>query len=337
MLKKDYYEVLGVSRSAPDDEVKKAYRKLAMKYHPDKNPGNKNAEDRFKEVSEAYEVLRDPQKRKMYDQFGHMGAHAGAAGGGPGAGGFQGNPFGGGFNFEGFKQQGFGGFGQHSNPHDLFNEIFGDMFGGASAQRRRGPQKQRGADLRYTINLSFEEAASGCEKTINFIRKRQLKDDHARISVTVPPGVKDGQRLKLRGEGDTPSGGGEAGDLYVVINLQKHTLFERDGQNVLLELPISFVDAIMGVSVEIPTLTGKAKLNIQPGTNSGKVLRLKGKGFSKIGDQSTGDMLVKIIVDIPKDLTNEQLKLIEKLSSVAKGSPLVKEFNSKVEKLLKDR
>ena len=335
-MKKDYYEVLGVSRNAPDAEIKKAYRKLAMKYHPDKNPGNKHAEDRFKEVSEAYDVLRDSEKRKMYDQFGHMGAHAGA--GASGAGGFQGNPFGGGgFDFEGFRQQqGFGGFGQQSNPHDLFNEIFGDIFGGGAAHKR-GPQKQKGADLRYTVNLGFEEAANGCEKTINFIRKRQLKDDHARISVTIPAGVKDGQRLKLRGEGDTPASGGEAGDLFVVINLQKHPLFERDGQNILMELPISFVDAIMGVSVEIPTLTGKAKLNIQPGTNSGRILRLKNKGFPKIGNQNAGDMLVKVIVDIPKNLNKEQLKLIDKLSSVAKDSPLVKEFKNKVEKILKGR
>ncbi|MCB9027317.1 MAG: DnaJ domain-containing protein, partial [Bdellovibrionaceae bacterium] len=232
-MKKDYYEVLGVSRNTSDSDIKKAYRKLAMKYHPDKNPGNKHAEDRFKEVSEAYDVLRDGQKRKMYDQFGHAGSHAGA----PGAG-FQGSPFHTkGFDFEGFKQQGFDGFGQHSNPHDLFNEIFGDIFGGGMG-RKRGPEKQRGADLRYTISLSFEEAAKGCEKTINFIRKRQFKDDHARISVTVPPGVKDGQRLKLRGEGDTPPQGGEAGDLYVVINLQKHLLFEREGQNILMEMPI---------------------------------------------------------------------------------------------------
>ncbi|MCB0356204.1 MAG: DnaJ domain-containing protein [Bdellovibrionales bacterium] len=333
-MKKDYYEVLGVNRSSSDEEIKKAYRKLALKFHPDKNPGNKHAEDRFKEVSEAYEVLRDAEKRKMYDQFGHMGAHAGAGG----SSGFQGHPFGG-FDFSGgFQQnQGFnGGFGQHTNPQDLFNEIFGDIFG-AGLGRKRGPQKQRGADLRYTINLSFEEAATGCEKTINFIRKRQNKDDHARISVTIPPGVKDGQRLKLRGEGDSPSGSSEAGDLYVVVSLQSHPLFHREGQNVLMELPISFVDAILGTNIEIPTLTGKAKLTIQAGTNSGKILRLKGKGFPKMSGQETGDMLVKIIVDIPKNLSQEELKVIESMSAVAKNSPLVKEFKDKVEKLLKGR
>ena len=331
-MKKDYYEVLGVNRNASDSDIKKAYRKLAIKYHPDKNPGNKNAEDRFKEVSEAYEVLRDSQKRRMYDQFGHVGAHAG----GGGAGGVQGTPFGG-FDFSDIKQQGFEGFGQHTNPQDLVNEIFGDIFSGGFGRKRAGAENQRGADLRYTVSLTFEESARGCEKTINFIRKRQLKDDHARISVTIPPGVKEGQRLKLRGEGDTPPIGGEPGDLYVVINLQKHPLFGREGQNILMEMPISFVDAIIGTTVEIPTLSGKAKLNIQPGTNSGKILRLKGKGFPKVGGAEAGDMLIKIIVDIPVNLNKEQLKMIEQLSTVAKSSPLVKEFNSKVDNILKAR
>ncbi len=325
-MKKDYYETLGVPRGSSDAEIKKAYRKLAMKYHPDKNPGNKNAENKFKEVSEAYEILRDAKKRAAYDQFGHAGAQAG---------GFQGHPFSGGFDFGGFKQQDFGGaYGQHTNPHDLFNEIFGDLFGG---RRQGGRQEAKGADLRYTVSLRFEEAAKGCEKTINFIRKRGLKDDHARISVTIPAGVKEGQRLKLKGEGDSPPSGGEAGDLYVVVNMQKHPLFHRDEQNILMDLPISFVDAILGTSIEIPTLTGRAKLNIPAGTNSGKILRLKEKGFPKIGSSPTGDMLVRIIVDIPQNLTKEQLKLVEHLSEVAKESPLVKDFRNKSETLLKDR
>lgn len=327
-MKKDYYETLGVPRSSAEAEIKKAYRKLAMKYHPDKNPGNKNAENKFREVSEAYEVLRDPQKRKAYDQFGHAGAQAG----------FQGSPFGGasGFDFGDFKPQDFGNqYGQHTNPQDLFNEIFGDLFGGGG--RRARPQESRGADLRYTVSLRLEEAAKGCEKTIGFVRKRGLKDDHARISVTIPPGVKEGQRLKLRGEGDTPPSGGEAGDLYVVVNMLKHPLFYRDEQNVLMDLPISFVDAILGTNIEIPTLTGKAKLNIPSGTNSGKVLRLKEKGFPKIGTSPAGDMLVRVVVDIPQNLSSEQKKFIEQLSVVAKESPLVKDFINKSEALLKER
>lgn len=337
-MKRDYYETLGVARSADAAEIKKAYRKLAMKYHPDKNPGNKNAENKFKDVSEAYEILSDTQKRKVYDQFGHAGAQAG----------FQGNPFGGGasgpganpggYDFGGFRPQDFSGsYGQHTNPQDLFNEIFGDLFGGAGPRKQQRPQNQRGADLRYTLNLKFEDAAKGCEKTINFIRKRLNKDDHARISVSIPAGVKEGQRLKLKGEGDSSSGSGEAGDLYVVVNFQKHPLFEREEQNVLMDLPISFVDAILGTTIEIPTLTGKAKLSIPQGTNSGKILRLKDRGFPKIGSSPDGDMLVKIIVDIPQNLTKEQLRVIEQMSSVAKESPLVKEFNSKIEKVLRER
>ncbi len=330
-MKKDYYDTLSVNRSSSDAEIKKAYRKLAMKYHPDKNPGNKNAENRFKEVSEAYEILRDAKKRKTYDQFGHAGAQAS---------GFQGNPFGEDFNFGGFQQQqGFSGGaqGQHSNPQDLFNEIFGDLFGGTGGGAARKPKSQKGADLRYTVTLSFEDAAKGCDKTINFIRKRKLKDDYARIAVTIPPGVKSGQRLKLRGEGDTNAHGGDPGDLYVIVNLQKHPLFERDEQNILLDLPISFVDAIKGVSIEIPTLSGKAKLNIPAGSTGGKILRLKNKGFPKIGGKNAGDMLVRLSIDIPTKLTEEQLNLVEKLSSVAKDSPLVKEFKDKVKKVLKDR
>lgn len=335
MAKRDYYEILSVSRNASAEEIKKAYRKLAMKYHPDKNPGDKVAEDRFKEASEAYEVLRDPKKRQMYDQFGHAGAQAGGFGQGA-------NPFEGGFgNFAGF-----GGFqgaqaGQDAESfQDIFGDFFGDMFGGGATRGRRqqqgrGFRNHKGADLRYTLTVSLEEAAKGCEKMISFIRQRGSKEDTARLSVTVPAGVKSGQRLKLRGEGDSGPGGN--GDLYVIINFQEHPLFHRHENNVQMDLPISFVDAILGTQVEIPTLTGKVNFRVPPNTHPGQVFRLKNKGFPEVGGYGAGDMLVKIVVDIPKDLTEDEKKAIEKLSGMSNRSPLVKDFKNKVQQLLKAR
>lgn len=337
MGKKDFYSVLGISRTASDDEVKKAYRKLAMKFHPDKNPGDKQAEDRFKEASEAYEVLRDPKRRQMYDQFGHVGAHAGA-------GGFQG----GGRPFEGFEgfTGGFGGFGGAQNQggpegfQDFFSDFFGDVFTGGP-KKKSGPgfsrPNQKGADLRYTLSVSFEEAARGCEKLISFIRQKNNKEDTAKLSISVPAGVKHGQRLKLRGEGDQPAGASAAGDLYVIVNLQTHPLFQRQNNDILMDLPIAFTDAILGTEIEIPTLVGKATLKVPPGTHTGQMFRLKGKGFPEVGGYGSGDMLVKAIVDVPKEMTKDEQELISKLSQAAKRAPLVKEFEEKFAALLKSR
>lgn len=335
MAKKDYYSVLDISRNASMEDIKKAYRKLAMKYHPDKNPNDKAAEDRFKEVSEAYDVLRDPKRRQMYDQFGHVGAHAGAgAHQGP-------NPFEG---FGGFSG-GFGGPGAGAGQesfHDFFGDFFGDIFsGGAAAGRTRRPggftQQQRGADLRYSLNITLEEAATGCEKVISFIRKKGKKEETAKLSITVPAGVKAGQRLKLRGEGDSVGGGGKPGDLYVIVNFQQHPLFRRKENDVLLEVPLSFVDAILGTSVDIPTLSGKAHLKIPPGTHPGQVFRLKSKGFPEVGGYGSGDMLVKVIIDVPKNLSADQLSAVESLRETSKESPLVQEFEMKMQQLLKAR
>ena len=335
MAKRDYYSILEVPRTASPEEIKKAYRKLAMQYHPDKNPGNKNAEDRFKEASEAYEVLRDPKRKQMYDQFGHAGAHAGAQGfSGASRGAGAGNPF------EGFDFS-FGGYGGASggDGHDAesFQDIFGDLFGGARGPRRKTDfTRGRGADLRFTLSISLEEAAVGVEKTISFIRQRNGKENSAKLAVTVPAGVKDGQRLKLKGEGD--AGSHSTGDLYVIIHLQDHPLFVRKDSDVYLDLPIAFTDAILGTTLEIPTLTGLAQLRIPPQTHPGQTFRLKSKGFPEVGGYGNGDMLVKIVVDIPNDLSENEKQALKSLGDSAQNkSPLVNEFREQVRKVLKAR
>jgi molecular chaperone DnaJ len=330
LAKQDYYSILSVARNASQDEIKKTYRKLAMKFHPDKNPGNKQAEDKFKQITEAYEILSDEKKRASYDQFGHAGV-----GGGPG--GFGGSSGGAG---------GFGGFGggpgsRNGGPtgdpfQDIFGEVFGDIFRGTQSGQRdsgfgsRGARPTRGADLRYTLNLSFEEAAQGCEKPIQFIRIRNSSEETTKLMVTVPAGVKSGQRLKLRGEGDGGGHGGSPGDLYVIINIQEHSLFTRENHDCYLDLPILFTDAILGAQVEIPTLSGKASLRVPPGAHSGQILRLKGKGFPKVGGFGAGDMLVKILIDVPEYLTNDQKELVDKLAKTIQEPETVKAFKEKM-------
>jgi len=338
LAKKDFYSVLGVSRQASPEDMKKSFRKLAMKFHPDKNPGDKGAEERFKEVNEAYDVLSDPKKKQMYDQFGHAAFQPG----GPGAGGP--NPF------RGWEGAGgaAGGFdprqGGTENFQDMFSDFFGEFFTGETTQPgagagRRGPfrQEARGADLRYTLNITLEEAATGTEKRINFVRQRAGREDSAKLSITVPAGVKAGQRLKLRGEGDTPGGNAKPGDLYVIVNFQDHPLFKRKENDVLMELPVSFVDALLGTSMEVPTLTGKAMLNIPGGTHPGQIFRLKGKGFPDIGGYAPGDMLIKIIVDVPNNVTAEDREALERLRKSSSNTPLVSEFRDKMKRLLQQR
>lgn len=321
MAKRDYYSVLGVSRQATQDELKKAFRKLAMKYHPDKNPGDRKAEEMFKEVNEAYDILGDPEKRQMYDQFGTTGFQQGP-GGGPG---FDPRGFRGGQGPEGFQ--------------DVFGDFFGDFFSQGDGPGRRGFRREvRGADLRYSLTITLEEGARGCEKRIHFVRQRNGREEQAKLSITVPAGVKPGQRLKLRGEGDGPPiGQGRAGDLYVVVGFQEHPLFRRKDNDVLLELPISFVDALLGTTVEVPTLTGKASLKIPPGTHPGQIFRLKGKGFPDIGGYSPGDMLVRIIIDIPNDVNENERQALEQLRQASNQSPLILEFRDKMNRLLQQR
>jgi molecular chaperone DnaJ len=350
VAKRDFYEVLGVARSATGDEMKKAFRKLAMQFHPDKNPGDKKAEEKFKEINEAYETLSDPQKRQSYDQFGHMAAQGGFR---PGQ-----NPF------EGFGRQGgaagpggfdgnFGGFNPNGPNNENFQDIFGDIFSdffqgrgrpgagaGGAGPGAAGPRpgtRGRGADLRYTLNISFEEAATGTEKTVSFIRQRNGKEETAKLAITVPAGVRAGQRLKLRNEGDAAQGSGAMGDLYVIINIQDHALFKRIENDIHMDLPLIFLDAVNGTNVDIPTLTGKASLRVPPGTPSGQVFRLKGKGFASVGGPGAGDMLVRVIIDVPRDLTEEQKELLKKLSAGLKPSPLVKAYHEKVDKILKTK
>ena len=344
--KRDYYEVLGVPRNVSADDLKKSFRKLAMQYHPDKNPGDKKSEEKFKEVSEAYETLSEPEKRQMYDQFGHAGAQGFRPGGGGGPGGPFGGFGGGGQGFGGFGGAGAAGGPNAENMQDIFGDIFSDFFSGARrgpgagagpGAGPRGPSRNRGADLRYTLGISFEEAATGTEKTISFVRQRAGKEETARLQVTVPAGVKPGQRLKLRGEGDSAGQGGGIGDLYVIITIQDHSLFKRVDNDVHMDLPLGFVDAIIGTSVDIPTLTGKASLKIPAGTPSGQMFRLKGKGFASVNGPGAGDMLVRIVIDVPKELTDEQRDLLKKFSASLKPSPLVKAYQEKVERILKPK
>ena len=314
-MAKDFYQTLNVSRGASADEIKKAYRKLAMKYHPDKNPGDEAAEKNFKEVTEAYENLSDPQKKQFYDQFGVAQGSQGAGGGDP---------------FSGFRGGfGGGGRGSASGPsfEDLFGDAFSDFFGGG--QRRPRQERRRGADLRYTLSISLEEVARGCEKNIQFQRLRHGQEETAKLMVSVPAGVKDGQKLKLSGEGDLSRHGGAPGDLYVIIKVLEHPLFEIEEQNIVLKLPLTFIEAIQGVEKEIPTLLGRASLKIPAGTPSGRTFRLRGKGLPKTKSSVVGDLLVRILVDVPSELSEAQKAMLQQLNIEDDKFPLVESFKEK--------
>lgn len=363
-IKRDYYEVLGVEKNASEEELKKAYRKMALKYHPDRNPGDKEAEEHFKEINEAYSVLADSEKRKGYDLFGHAGAGAGA----------------GGFDFG----QGGGGF------SDIFGDIFEEFFGGSPGQGRR--RAQRGNDLRYNMTITFEEAIFGKEAKIKLRRpepcgackgtgakggntktcstcggtgqirfqqglfavsrtchqcrgegrimteacpdcrgERYIARDKT-ISVKIPPGVETGSRLRVTEEGEVGSNGGPAGDLYVVITVQEHPLFVRDGDNILCEVPVSFIKAILGGKVEAPTIKGNTTVKIPAGTQDGKVFRLKGLGFPNLRGYGIGDQLVKIKVELPTKLTPKQKELLEEYAKIS-GEPVEADSGKLFEKV----
>ncbi len=337
MAKQDFYTVLDVPRNASEDEIKKSYRKLAMKFHPDKNPGNKKAEEKFKEITEAYETLSDPKKRDLYNQFGHAGSDfSGQYGGGPGGNPFEGFSRGGGAGFGGFRGQQQG----QESFQDIFGDLFGDVFssGGAGRGFQRGPKKVRGADLRYTLNISLEDAAKGTDKVISFVRQKSGKDENAKLSVKIPAGIKQGQRLKLSNEGDTPPAGatsGGPGDLYVIVNILDHELFTRHDDDLNLDLPISFVDAAFGSEVEIPTLSGRLSLKVPAGTHSGQVLRVKGKGMSKSDGFGSGDLLVKILVDTPDSLSSKQKELLTEFAKQGSDTPRIKAFKDKLNQYMK--
>jgi len=352
--KRDYYEVLGVERAATPEEVKKAYRKLAVKYHPDKNPGDKSAEDKFKELGEAYEILSNPDKRSAYDRFGHQAfTQGGGGGGGYGAGH---DPF------EVFREV-FGG-GRGGAGGGIFESIFGEGFaqeGGAGGGRGRG------ADLRYDMQITFEEAARGVEKEIEISKLQSCEtcrgtgaepgsrvttcatcgghgqvavargffniaqtcprckgagqtiekachtcrgegrmEKTAKIKIKIPAGVDDGTRLRSSGQGEGGARGGAAGDLYVVLHVAPHDVFQREGTDLFCSVPISFVLAALGGEVKVPTLDGSAVLKVPAGTPSGKTFRLRGKGFPEVHSRSVGDLHVKLYVEVPTKLNLDQ-------------------------------
>ncbi|MET1080448.1 MAG: molecular chaperone DnaJ [Pseudomonas sp.] len=352
MAKRDYYEVLGVERGASEAELKKAYRRLAMKHHPDRNPDDKVSEEKFKEANEAYEVLSDASKRAAFDQYGHAGVDPSAGAGGPG----------------------FGG----ANFSDIFGDVFSDFFGGARGGARGGAQ--RGSDLRYTLELDLEEAVRGTTVTIRVptlvnckpcegsgakkgtapvtcttcggvgqVRMQQgffsvqqtcprchgsgkmiadpctscqgqgRVEEHKTLSVKVPPGVDTGDRIRLSGEGEAGAMGGPAGDLYVVVNVREHAIFQRDGKHLYCEVPISFADAALGGELEVPTLDGRVKLKIPDGTQTGKLFRLRGKGVAPVRGGGAGDLMCRVAVETPVNLDRRQRELLEEFRKSLAG------------------
>ena len=295
MANRDYYEVLGVPKNASDDEIKKAYRKLAIKYHPDKNPGNKEAEEKFKEISEAHEVLSDKQKRARYDQFGHAGVGNGAGGA------YGGNPFAGGnFNFNGqtfnFDFGGAGGF----------DDILGSLFGFGNARRPR-----RGADYQTNVTLTFEEAIFGTTKTINA--------DGKDLKVKIPAGIDDGMSIRLAGKGGpAPEGATERGDLYVRVRVKPHKTLTREGVIILSEQKIDMVDAALGCEIDVETVDGKITMKVPAGTQSGTPFKLSGHGVPYRADGDRGPHIVTVIVETPKNLSRKQKELLEEFKGTKK-------------------
>ena len=319
--KRDYYEVLGVSKTASDDEIKKAFRSLAKKYHPDMHPGDKEAEEKFKEAQEAYAVLSDAEKRRQYDQFGHA-AFDGSGGG-----------YGGGFS-------GFSG-----DMGDIFGDIFGDLFGGGRSRRNDGPMK--GANLRTAVRITFDESVMCCEIELKLNLKDPCptcrgtgreKQSHT-VSVKIPAGVETGQQIRLAGQGEAGFNGGPYGDLFVVINVNPSDKFTRDGSTIYYTLNISFVQAALGDTVEVPTVHGNVEMVIPAGTQTGKTFRLKGKGAPRLRGGSQGDQLVTVKIVTPtklNDAQKEALLAFAKASGDEKVAPQKKGFFNKVKDVLED-
>ncbi|MCA1856776.1 molecular chaperone DnaJ [Massilia oculi] len=370
MAKRDFYEILGVAKNASEDDIKKAYRKLAMKYHPDRNPDNKEAEEKFKEVKEAYEMLTNPEKREAYDRYGHAGVDPNMGGGGFGA--------------------GAGGFG------DAFGDIFGDIFGGGRGRGGGGPQVYRGADLRYNLEITLEQAAHGYETTIRVpswdkcdtchgsgakpgtqpvtcttcaghgqVRMQQgffsiqqtcpkchgsgkiipepcaacggagrIKRNKT-LEVKIPAGIDNGMRIRSTGNGEPGTNGGPPGDLYVEIHIKPHQVFQREGDDLHCEMPISFAKAALGGEIEVPTLTGKVSFTVPEGTQTGKTFRLKGKGIKGVRSGYTGDLFCHVVVETPVKLTEKQKDLLREFERMtneggAKHSPQSKGWMDKV-------
>ena len=374
MAKRDYYDVLGVNKSATPDQIKSAYRKLAVKHHPDKNKGDKAAEEKFKEASEAYHVLSSSERKQSYDNFGHAAFENGGGGRG-----------------------GFGNFDFSSSFSDIFEDFFGEGFGEGRRSRR---SNNRGSDLRYDLSITLEEAYTGKKQDIKFstsekcdtckgsgskpghnvgscsmcgghgqVRSSQgfftvqqtcpqcsgsgeeitnpctscsgqgKQQTSKRISVTIPKGVDDGTRIRLAGKGEAGSRGAGNGDLYLFINVYSHDLFKRSDENLFFECPISIADAALGTSIEIPTVDGgKAKIKIPAGTQSGKQFRLKGKGMPYMRGSGTGDLYVQVNTEVPVSLNSEQKELLEKFREIEneKSNPSIKKFFQKAKSFWKN-
>lgn len=307
--KRDFYEVLGIKKEASENEIKKAFRKKAMQYHPDKNPGDKQAEEKFKEVNEAYEILSDTDKRDKYDRFGFAGIDPNAAfGGGKG----QGQ----GFGDQGRSYQTYGNFnGADFDFYEFsgggFENLFGNMFGGSgfgSASTKTGPRK--GANLQTSIAITFEEAAFGTKKRIKLNEKT--------ISVTIPEGIDSGSKISLKGQGQPGANGGPNGDLIVLINILPHSRFTRKGLDIYIDVPVTVTQAALGASIIVPTLTDKVSYKVPAGTQPNTVFRLRGKGIKNSKSRKSGDLYVKVLVKIPTNLTDEQKDLLEKLDNTIK-------------------
>ena len=287
----DYYETLGLSKGASDTEVKKAFKKKAMKYHPDRTGDDKSAKAKFKEAKEAYDVLSDPQKKSMYDQYGTTDFGGGFGGGSQG-----------GFNSSGFE--------------DVFEDLFGDIFGGGG--RARNPNRPyKGADLEYHLQLTLEEAAFGIEKVVKF----RIKNDNKEVSISIPAGVDNGDRIRLSGKGEPGINQGPPGDLFIRVSLLKHSIFKRDGTNLYCEVPLSFAEAALGSEVEIPTLnSNKVSIEIPPGTQTGKYFRLKGKGVKSARGGNIGDLMCSVQIETQVNLSTEQKDILMQFDDKLKKS-----------------
>ncbi len=302
MANRDYYEILGVSKNAGDEEVKRAYRKLAMKYHPDRNPNKKEAEERFKEINEAYAVLSDKEKRKQYDNFGAEGFRQR----------FTQEDIFRGFDFEEILSGVFGGRGRREfkfgGGRGGFD--FGDLFGGSHGYQDMGRMPQKGEDILYELTISLEEAASGGEKRISYRKDGKVEE----VSVKIPKGIQAGKKLRLAGKGVEGEKGGPPGDLYLQISIREHPIFTREGDDLVVEKEVSFSEAVLGNSVEVPTLEGTKKIKVPPGTQSHTKMRLKGLGIPHLQKEGRGDEYVKVIVKIPKRVSEKAKSLIQELA-----------------------
>ncbi len=301
MATRDYYDVLGVSKKAGDEEIKRAYRKLAMKYHPDRNPNKKEAEERFKEINEAYAVLSDKEKRKQYDTFGAEGFRQR----------FSQEDIFRGFDFDEILSGLFGGRGRRESRFGGRGGFdFGDLFTGQGGFQDMGRMPQKGEDILYELSISLEEAAAGGERRISYRKNGKIEE----VSVKIPKGIATGKKLRLVGKGMAGKNGGPSGDLYLQISVREHPIFTREGDDLVVEKEVNFSEAVLGTTVEVPTLEGKKRVKIPPGTQSHTKMRLKGLGLPHFQKEGRGDELVKVIVKVPKRVSEKSKKMIEELA-----------------------